>query len=120
MNNINYVNMINSLKDHRQQRIAKTTNNHDNGEMNLFDFSRMYKIGQIPIMDFIVVYILLCILNALYFDYNYKFMLVATIPLTILTNVIFMKNIKLTGLLMTIFVVSILYLFYINRTTKVE
>lgn len=83
--------------------------------LSLLNFSRLYKIGQIPIMDFIIIYIILCILNAIYFNYDYKFMLILTIPLTILSDIIFIKNIKTTKLLLIIFLVSIIYLIHMDR-----
>lgn len=133
---MNYSNHINTIKSSNfmstQMTAAENTgtnttinkkdnkngNNHlsdTKNELNLLNFSRLYKIGQIPIMDFIIMYIILCIFNAICFNYDYKIMLVATIPLTILIDIIFVKNIKITKLLLIIFFVSISYLIYASR-----
>ena len=63
-----------------------------NKEINLWEFSRLYKIGQVPILDIILIYIILYLFNSLFLDYNFKFVLILVIPVTILFNVLTNKE----------------------------
>ena len=82
-------------------------------EMSLLEFSRLYKIGQIPIMDFVMIYILLYVLNSICLKYDYKYILIATIPLVILLNLITNKSLKMNWFLLVIVLGSIYLLFSI-------
>ena len=79
-------------------------------QINLVEFTRLYKIGPIPVIDFIIIYICFYLLNSIYFDLDYKIILIATIPLTILFNLITNANCKVTNLILLILIVSTYYL----------
>jgi len=57
--------------------------------VTLLEFIRMYTIAKIPIMDFIIIYVIIYSLNCIYFDCDFKIVSVGTIPLTIFLNMIF-------------------------------
>lgn len=83
-------------------------------QLNLWQFCRLYTIGQMPIMDFFVIYVILYSINTICTDYNYKLILIATIPLTIIFNIFTNKNIKISGLLILILLTSFYYLLTTN------
>ena len=76
-------------------------------ELNLWQFSRLYTIGEVPVIDFLIVYIILYLLNFMCSHYNYKFVLLATIPITIILNIFVNNKMKCTGVTMIILVISI-------------
>lgn len=78
-------------------------------DLKLWKFIRLYKIGNIPIVDFIFVYIGLYIINSLWFHADHYLTLILTIPITLLLNIIFNKKIKIT---ITIFFIIIIFLVY--------
>ena len=78
--------------------------------MNLLEFSRMYKLGQIPIIDFIIGYIFLYIINSIWTKYDYKLILIITVPLVIIFNLLLNPDVKLSIGLGIILVVSIYFL----------
>lgn len=78
--------------------------------MNLLEFSRMYKLGQIPIIDFIIGYIFLYIINSICGKYDYKLILIITVPLVIIFNLFLNPNVKPTIGLGIILVISIYFL----------
>lgn len=83
--------------------------NEKQPDLKLWKFTRLYKIGKIPIVDFIFVYIGLYIINSLWFHVDHYLTLILTIPITLLLNIIFNKTIKIT---MTIFIIIIIFLVY--------
>lgn len=93
-------------------------NNNNYNELNLLDFARLYKIGQIPIIDFVIVYIILYVFNKLYSCFDYKFIFVATIPITVIFNLIVNKRIKLSNMMIFILLLSIIYLWYSIKYNK--
>lgn len=101
-------------EDSKKNQPALKTNSdfseNANDELNLWQFSRLYEFQNIPIVDFFLFYIILYSINAIYFNYNYKFILVSTIPLTIVFNIIINPSIQLTNLLMIMIVTSLCYL----------
>lgn len=102
-----------SDKNYTQSIISKSNeiSNHKS-QVNLIEFSRLYTIGQIPIIDFIVIYILLYIVNHIYLKFDYKYILIATIPIVICFNLITNKNLKISwGMLVVLF--GCMYLLYI-------
>lgn len=82
---------------------------------SLLDFIRLYKIGGIPIIDFFIVYIILYMINKIHFNYDFKLVLVATIPVTIVFNLVINKKIKITLIIIIILLLSMLYLIYLYR-----
>lgn len=99
-------------KTHRDTQISSISENDK--EINLWQYCRFFTIMNIPVIDFIAVYILLYIINTLCPRYNYKLILVATIPITILLNIIINKKVKITGILLVILLISMYYLLSMN------
>jgi hypothetical protein len=92
----------------------ETQNVPDKATMNLFQFSRLYTIGKIPIIDFIIIYIFMYLLNSICGMYNYKLILVAAVPITIIINIITNKNVKINAVLLIILIISMYYLLTMN------
>jgi hypothetical protein len=78
-------------------------------KISLLQFSRLYKIGGIPILDFVITYILLYILNATYLKLDYALILVATIPITIFFEMLTNKELNVTFMIILILVLSTMY-----------
>lgn len=78
--------------------------------MNLLEFSRLYKLGQIPIIDFAIGYIILYILNSICAKYDHKLILIITVPLVIIFNLLLNPNVKPTIALGIVCIISIYYL----------
>lgn len=78
--------------------------------INLWQFIRMYTISNIPLIDFIVVYVIIYIVNLLYLHYDKKFVLILTFPITILYNILSNNKLKITGFMLIIILISIYYL----------
>lgn len=57
---------------------------HDEHELSMWEFMRLYRIGNISVIDFVIVYIILYVFNHYYLHYDFKIILIATIPITIL------------------------------------
>lgn len=70
-----------ALDEYLQENISENEK-----QLNLWQFIRLYKIGQIPIIDFVVTYIVLYLFNLYYFHFDYKFILMMTILVVILFN----------------------------------
>ena len=81
-------------------------------EITLMHFMRLYKIGNIPVIDFIAVYIMLCILNNLYFHTDYKNVLISAIPFTIIFNILSNHRYKLTNTTLVVLTLSVGYLLW--------
>lgn len=79
--------------------------------MNIINFSRLYKIGQIPVFDFIIIYVLLYIINRVYFHWDCKIILVVTIPITIVFNLLTNERIRLTNSMMILLLLSTYVIF---------
>ena len=80
-------------------------------KLNLWEFSRMYKVYNIPITDFIIVYIVLYFLSRLYSWGDPKMIFLLTIPITLIFNMII--NPKLTvGIYNVLFIIVIIFVIY--------
>lgn len=101
-------NLVSDLENHSES--IEPTEMETTENISLVDFSRMYKIGGIPIIDFVVVYIFLYVLNHFYFKFDFKTVLVGTIPITIILEFISNPKVKLSTTMLTILVLSIGYL----------
>jgi hypothetical protein len=103
--------VIDNQKDNFIKKDLKNQENEDK-EISLLDFSRMYRIGQIPVMDFVIVYIILYCLNYVssVYNYNYKFILIATIPITLVFNLLTNKDLKVSWTIIIILILSSYYL----------
>lgn len=82
-------------------------------KINIFDFVRSYKIGKIPIIDFLITYILLYMLNKMYYHFNAKTIIVSTLVITIIINILLYNNIKFNSGIILIMLISIFYLIYL-------
>ncbi|XWV26477.1 putative orfan [Tupanvirus soda lake] len=97
------------------QKNPETTSVSDNEQiLNLWQFIRLYTVATIPIVDFIIVYTVVYILNALYLHYNHKFVLISTVPFTILISILTNKNMKITSFIIIVMIISIYYLLTLN------
>jgi hypothetical protein len=76
-------------------------------KINLLEFSRMYEIYNIPFINFFIVYAILYGFNCLYFEYDFKLVLFATIPITILISMISNPELNLSIPMMILLVVSV-------------
>ena len=77
-------------------------------KLNLWQFSRMYKVYDIPITDFVIVYVILYCLNHLYPIDGFKLVFIMTIPITIIFNML--TNPEITMKSSTVFFVIIILL----------
>jgi hypothetical protein len=98
-------------RTHHPHNIIMITENQKT--INLWEFIRLYTIGNIPIIDFLIIYIAIYLINSLYLNYDKKIVLISTIPITILYNIITNKNMKVTTFLVLVLIISIYYLFTI-------
>lgn len=89
-------------------------------QINLLEFSRLYKIAGIPIMDFVITYILLYCINALYLKYDCKIILILTFPVTIIFNMLINEKLKMTNLILLVLVLSIICLFNTNPINNTQ
>lgn len=87
-------------------------------EINLIEFTRLYKFGQIPIIDFIFVYIIIYLVNSIYLDLDYKIILVGAIPITIVINLLMNKKCKTTNIIILVLIMSMYYLLTCNYEQK--
>ena len=83
-------------------------------ELNFWQFLRLYKIAQIPIMDLIIIYVLIYCVNSIYLNYNYKWVLLMTIPITVLFNILTNKEFKLSAIIMAMLIITLYYLLTSN------
>lgn len=113
------------LSDLDNNTYVKEENNNTNNnekkddiesEINLWEFSRLYTIADIPIIDFIIIYIIIYLLNKICMNLNYKFILVLAIPITIIFELFTNKNTNVSNILLIIFVISIILLLSTNVT----
>ena len=78
-------------------------------EITLLQFMRLYKVGNIPVIDFLVVYVMLCVLNNLYFNLDYKSILIGTVPFTIVFNILSNPKCKISQSVIIILIASLGY-----------
>lgn len=102
---------IHQLLTHTNSNIDINPDANIDDDLNLWKFSRLYTVGQIPIIDFIFVYIILYLVNYVFLGYNYKYILIGTIPLVILFNLITNPKMKISWFIVIIFIASIYLLF---------
>ena len=76
-------------------------------EISLLQFMRLYNVGNIPVIDFIVEYVMLCVLNNLYFKLDYKSILIGTIPFTIIFNLSSNPKCKISSSVIIILLMSL-------------
>lgn len=89
---------------------AINENNVEYENIDLVSFSRLYKIGSIPIFDFVVFYIVFYAINALYLDFSYKIVLFGAIICTVLFNLITNNECHMSYLILFILAISTYYL----------
>jgi|SRR5579872_257063 len=98
-------------------KISNSSNDKSPKEITLLHFMRLYKVGNIPIIDFVVVYLMLCVLNHLYFHLDYKIILISAIPFTIIFNLLADPNCKLSQSTLIVLAASIGYVVWSWLTT---
>jgi hypothetical protein len=79
-------------------------------KMTLAEFIKLFRIGDIPVIYFIIIYIVLYILNGIFCTFDYKMILVATIPVTIIINILANPKMEISGIIVGITALSLLYL----------
>jgi hypothetical protein len=89
-------------------------------KINLFQFLRMYKIGGIPIIDFVSIYVLLYIINKVYINANYKIVFLASIAITIFVDAVMITGIYTSKLMLLIFVLSVFYIIKMERNNIIS
>ena len=87
-------------------------------ELTFIQFLRMYRIGQIPIMDLIFIYIMIYVANSLYFKCKYQWTLLMSIIFTIIIAIIVDRNFKMSIIIIIILIISIYLLVTNNYCTK--
>lgn len=88
--------------------------------MSLWDYSRMYEIGNIPIMDFIGAYILFYVVNSMYFKRDFRYVIFVTIFSVILLNILFNKRVKISITASIILLLCAYVLYEIYRKNKID
>uniref|UniRef100_A0A6C0LU18 Uncharacterized protein n=1 Tax=viral metagenome TaxID=1070528 RepID=A0A6C0LU18_9ZZZZ len=91
--------------------IEKYEKNGNDNEINLLTFSRLYKIGGIPIFDLILIFFILYIINNYAQCSDSNFILIATIPTTIIIDLIICRNLKISPIMILIMLLCIFYLY---------
>lgn len=90
-------------------------NEKEKQKMSFMEFIKLYKIGKIPIIYFLVFYIVLYLINDIlnhygYKHYSYKMVLVATIPVTLIFSILTIKEVKITAIMGAILLLCVLYM----------
>jgi len=96
--------------DNNAHKNTKVIFNQGQETISLWQFIRMYTIAGIPIIDFIIFYVIIYIINAIYLHYDYKLVLIITVPITILFNILTNKKLKISWFIVVAMVISIYYL----------
>jgi hypothetical protein len=82
--------------------------------INGFQYCRLYTVAGIPIIDFIITYIILYVVNSLWFRLHQGTVLVAAIPLTIILNLLINPKIQFNNFLMILMLISIFLILLIE------
>lgn len=78
-------------------------------KINLIDFMRLYKVGSIPIIDFIFVYFILYATNRIFMLTDHRIIIILTIPITLLIDLMSNPEVRLNGLIAILFALSLCY-----------
>lgn len=109
--NINYTVVREEMKNNEPELDQETENP---GTINLLEFSQMYKICGVPIINFFVVYIILYCINCIYLECDFKNVLLTTIPVTIIISILTnLKNKSSTSTTIFLIAMSIIALILI-------
>jgi len=111
--NINFASVKNYMSDKKEDELNNKNTNSSSGEepeqkINLLEFSRLYKICEIPIINFVIVYIILYCLNCLHFDYDFKIILVAAVPITLIFSMISNPMLNMSISMMIVLIITII------------
>lgn len=77
-------------------------------EINLIELARLYRLVNVPVVDFIMVYIVIYTFNEVYFNFDYKTILIATIPITIILNLLMDNKCKITEMVLLVLFISVI------------
>lgn len=94
------------------ERIMSTHTSKNQESLNLWQFSKLYKIGNIPIIDFFICYVVLYMFNCLYNFCDHKITLIATIPIVLIFNLITNPFVETSPLILIVIFLTSLYVFY--------
>ena len=103
-------NGLSTATSDRKIKNDKNSKNKSVSKKTLMEFIRMYKIGNIPIMDFLITYILLYVSNKLYLNLDNKYVIIATIPITLLMDMILDDEITPSILIISIIIITCTYM----------
>lgn len=78
---------LSSLIDESSNQYLQENIHEQEKQLSLWQFIRLYTIGKIPVIDFIITYIILHLFNLYYLHFDYKFILIMTILIVILFNI---------------------------------
>ncbi len=84
-------------------------------EMSLWDYCKSYQIKNIPIIDFLIAYIFLYLLSKTWLHYDFKCVLVATLPLVLIFNLLENPKVKMSDGIFIILILSVTYLIYCHN-----
>ena len=96
----------------RKKFISTDNNKEPVKSKSLLEFIRMYKIGNVPIMDFIIVYILLYVGNKLHFNLENQYIILSTVPITLLIDLLLDDEITPSVIMYGIIILTVFYLFF--------
>jgi hypothetical protein len=86
--------------------------------ISFWEFIHLYTVGEMPIIDFFFIYIILYISNAVYFGRDQRLVLLLTIPITVIYNLITNREMKISWFIIIIMAISIYFLLTINFSKK--
>lgn len=88
--------------------------------INGFQYCRLYTVAGIPIIDFIVAYILLYVANSLWFRLHQGTVLVAAIPLTIVFNLLTNSKVQMSSFLLILIIISLFLIFLLEIPSNTD
>jgi len=109
------------------EKIEKNLSNHnkvDNRHVNkqyisLLQFCRLFTLDSIPIIDFVVIYVLIYLINLSYFRYDFKIVIILAILVTICINLIFNNDDVKLSLFIILAIIGCMY-YLIANTSNVK
>ena len=84
-------------------------------DITLGNFCRLYQINHIAIIDFVIGYIILYVLNRLCCHYNYQLILLASIVFVIVINLLINPKVRSSIFWIAILLIAIYFMVKINK-----
>jgi hypothetical protein len=117
MNNIDNISNIADVVDTDSSPFILDETSEENNypsQISLWECITLYKIGNIPIIEFAIGYLLLYFINHYFLKCNYKIILIV-IPFVILLNIAFNKSTKPSWFLIIILLITLYFLIKIEK-----